>query len=264
MSIDSSNWLLPDTAQLQFTVFGNIRQYHLQYDQLGKPSPNNFDYTSPGSIKFEPLIISRFDSNWKSMDSDLVIKYAYNKSYTYIVNERSASIKLDTTLHRIVSLHYYYRHGVIPSEMVEAEITISGLAYSLDGFSVLDSDAKKNIISASYGYSFGAHSSNYGGTSLYDVSKVNVSGSLNYNILSVSPQVPSINDPLSITQKDQKIWVNVGQNDNITALYLYSITGQLIEKVLVQNSQASFDAQYLRSGMYLVRGNNQCAKIFIP
>ncbi len=264
MSIDSSRWPFPDTTRLQFTIYGDVRRYFFQFEPSGKPYPDNFDYTYPDAIELDPLIISRIDGNWEPMDSQQVVKYTYNKSQTYIVEERSAAIKLDTNLHRIVSLYYHYRHGSVPSEMYEAEITISGLAYSSNGFSVIDSEAKNSIISASYSYRFGAHSDRYSGVSCSGVTAIYVTGSLNYNILSVKPQVSSINDQWSITQKDQKIWVTVGQDDRTTDLYLYSITGQLIEKIPIQNSQASFEGQNLHSGLYLIRGNRQSAKIFIP
>ncbi len=130
------------------------------------------------------MVIRRSDSNWSLIDSNQILQYSFNGDYQYNLNETWIERTLDTQHHLISNLNYHTKYGVVQSQEITSSISVTGIAYSRKALTVLDSDVTKNLLSESYS-EYGGRYDNCGGVDLGHIDKVNVSGSLNYNLLDV-------------------------------------------------------------------------------
>jgi hypothetical protein len=185
---DSAKWPFPDTLTLNFSVYGLVHSYHVQYDpRTNQKGPNNYDYFSLDWTRYPALHLDRSDSLWHFVDSTQTWVREYNNDYQYMISHGSIAITIDTLTHVIKSLSFEKHYGVTPEDLNDYKFSFNGLKYQDHTLSILDSNIESSFVRAEYTHNVGMHSYDYGSTTQINVYRIAISGGLTYSIHDLLP-----------------------------------------------------------------------------
>jgi hypothetical protein len=263
MTVDTAKWPLPDSISIKLTVYGTFNYYYDQSDGNGHNGPNNYNYNSKGSYSTPEITIVKTDSLVHYSDSTQTIVYVKSVNLSPDNDTIVYLLTLDTFFHRITSFtfhHSYHFSGIFASEITD--ISIKGLRYSQQKLIVEDSDITKDLIDAQYSSEGKLRPAGSEGSTLLSVDKVNISGTVNYNLLDVE-QIFSSSPQLKVEYSRNLIQAILPENNHSITANLYSSLGVLAQQKRFENGTAIFSTGNLAKGLYFIIAGNLCSKVMI-
>ena len=264
LSVDSAKWTLPDSISLHFTIYGIFNSFHVQNDGMGHDGPDSYNRDENSYVESPAVVILRSDSAWNFIDSNESLVYYKDNSQPPFSNDvTTIRIAIDSVSHSIRSLFFQHEY-TFPTGGVSKkfEIDIKGIKFNRQKLIVEDSNITRSLLSANYSSKWGLHSNDYGASYVKHIDKVTISGSLNYNLLSVASLEKSANQ-VTVRYYPNQIVVLVPTENKSKVLTLYSSIGTIVREIPVIDGSATIELARLVRGVYFILADRLNGKVLV-